>query len=68
MTKPTTRTNRKQPPIEYARITKAAKRFDVNPATIRRMIADRRIKGYRSGTRLIRVDLNEIAALLARDA
>ena len=67
MIEPTTRTHGKQP-IDYASITKAAKRFDVNPATIRRMIADGRIKGYRSGTRLIRVDLNEIAALMANGA
>jgi len=67
MIEPTTRTHGKQP-IDYARITKAAKRFDVNPATIRRMIADGRIKGYRSGARLLRVDLNEIAALMANGA
>ena len=28
--------------------------------TIRQMIADGRLTGYRSGTRLVRVDMNEI--------
>jgi len=32
----------------------------VTTRTIRAMIADGRLTGYRSGTRLVRVDLNEI--------
>lgn len=51
----------------YAKITDAADYLAVNPITIRAMINDGRINGYRSGTRLIRVDLNEIDALMAGD-
>jgi excisionase family DNA binding protein len=49
----------------YARINDAAAYLDVNPITIRTMIADGRIHGYRSGQRLLRVDLDEIDALMA---
>ncbi|ETB31460.1 DNA-binding protein [Mycobacterium avium subsp. hominissuis 10-4249] len=36
----------------------------VTSRTIRQMIADGRLTGYRSGARLIRVDLNEIDAAM----
>jgi excisionase family DNA binding protein len=49
----------------YSKINDAADYLACNPITIREMIADGRIHGYRSGTRLIRVDLNEIDALMA---
>jgi excisionase family DNA binding protein len=49
----------------YAKINDAAAYLDVNPITIRNMLKDGRLRGYRSGTRLLRVDLNEIDALLA---
>jgi excisionase family DNA binding protein len=52
----------------YASIPDAAEYLDVHPITIRNMIADRRIHGYRSGPRLIRVDLNEIDAVMAGGA
>lgn len=48
----------------WASIPVAAKYIDVNPATIRAMIADGRIPGYRSSSRLVRVDLNEIDACM----
>jgi excisionase family DNA binding protein len=51
----------------YARINDAAEYIDVNPITIRQMIADGKIRAYRSGQRLIRVDLNEIDAYMAGD-
>lgn len=51
----------------YAKIIDTATYLAVNPITIRAMIADGRIRGYRSGARLIRVDLNEIDALMAGD-
>jgi excisionase family DNA binding protein len=46
----------------YAKIIEAAKYLGVTDRTIREMIADGRITGYRNGPRLIRVDLNEIDA------
>lgn len=36
----------------------------VSTKTIRRWIADGRLTGYRMGPRLIRVDLDELAAML----
>lgn len=46
----------------YATIRQAAAYLAVNERTIRDMIADGRITGYRNGPRLIRVDLNDIDA------
>ena len=45
-------------------IADAAEFAGVNPKTIRRRIADGTLNGYRMGPRLIRVDLNELDALL----
>jgi excisionase family DNA binding protein len=56
---PTTETT---PRRRYAKITEAAEYLNCNERTIREMIADGRITGYRSGPRLIRVDLNDIDA------
>nr|ABP46369.1 DNA binding domain, excisionase family [Mycolicibacterium gilvum PYR-GCK] len=44
----------------YAKLTEAADYLGVTDRTIRQMIADGRLTGYRSGKRLVRVDLNEI--------
>jgi len=43
----------------------AADYAGVGPRTIRRRIADGSLTGYRMGPRLIRVDLNELDALLS---
>jgi excisionase family DNA binding protein len=45
-------------------IQNAADYLGVNPKTIRRHIAAGRLTGYRAGPRLIRVDLNELDAML----
>ncbi len=45
-------------------IAQAAEHIGVNPRTIRRRIADGCLTGYRMGPRLIRVDLNELDAIL----
>lgn len=42
----------------------AAEYLGVTDRTIRQMIADGRLTGYRSGTRLVRLDLNEIDAAM----
>jgi excisionase family DNA binding protein len=49
----------------YARINDAADYIDVNPITIRQMISDGKIRAYRSGQRIVRVDLNELDAVMA---
>lgn len=48
----------------YATQAEAAKYLGVTARTIREMIADGRLTGYRSGTRLVRVDLNELDAAM----
>ena len=46
----------------YASIKDSADYLGVTDRTIRQMIADGRLTGYRNGGRLIRLDLNEIDA------
>lgn len=41
----------------------AAERWGVSVATIRRLVASGRIKGYRLNRRIIRIDLNEVDAV-----
>lgn len=48
----------------YAKQSEAAEYLGVKPRTIRQMIADGRLTGYRSGHRLVRVDLNELDAAM----
>lgn len=52
------------PRRRYIKISEAAKYLNVTDRTIRQMIADGRLTGYRSGTRLVRLDLNEIDAAM----
>ena len=49
---------------KYGKIREAAEYLGVTERTIRQMIADGRLTGYRSGNRLVRVDLNEIDAAM----
>ena len=46
-------------------IEAAADYFACSPRTVRRLVEDGEITGYRVGKRLLRVDLNELDALLA---
>lgn len=46
----------------YAKLKEAATYLNVTERTIRQMIADGRLTGYRNGDRLVRVDLNELDA------
>ena len=48
----------------YGKISEAAEYLGVTDRTIRQMIADGRLTGYRSGPRLVRVDLNEVDAAM----
>ena len=46
----------------YAKLKEAAAYLNVTERTVRQMIADGRLTGYRNGNRLVRVDLNELDA------
>jgi excisionase family DNA binding protein len=51
-------------PRNYATLKQAAEYLGVTDRTVRQMIADGRLTGYRSGNRLVRVDLNEVDAAM----
>lgn len=56
---------RVKPPTKVlVSLTAAAEHGGCSPKTIRRRIADGSLTGYRMGKRLLRVDLNELDALL----
>lgn len=48
----------------YAKIVEAAEYLGVTEQTIRQMIVEGRLTGYRNGQRLVRVDLNEVDAVM----
>jgi excisionase family DNA binding protein len=52
------------PARRWVSIQEAADHLGVTDRTIRTMIVDARLIGYRSGGRLIRLDLNEVDAAL----
>lgn len=54
--------NRRQ--SDLVNLQEAAERAGVHPKTVRRWISEGRIRGYRMGPRFIRVDLDELAAML----
>jgi excisionase family DNA binding protein len=51
-----------QRPRHYVSLKAAAEYLGVTDRTIRQMITDGRLIGYRSGAKLVRLDLNEIDA------
>lgn len=53
-----------EPQRRWAAIPATAEYLGVSERTIRQMIADGRLTGYRSGARLIRLDLNEVDAAM----
>lgn len=59
-----TKPNNIVPERRYVKMKAAADYLGVTDRTIRQMIADGRLTGYRSGSRLVRVDLNEIDAAM----
>jgi excisionase family DNA binding protein len=62
---PTTTTRRRAPRADAPRLTSlvaAAEYLDVNPRTIRRMIAAGRLRAYRVGTHLLKVDMRQVEA------
>ncbi|CPW02414.1 excisionase family DNA-binding protein [Mycobacteroides abscessus] len=48
----------------YATLREAAGYLGCTDRTVRTMIADGRLVGYRSGSRLVRVDLNQVDAAM----
>jgi excisionase family DNA binding protein len=48
----------------YITINSAAEYLGLTPRTIRQMIADGRLTGYRCGTRIVRVDADELDAAM----
>lgn len=56
--------NQRSVPKRLVSLQRGAEYVDCAPRTIRRLIADRQLTGYRIGTRMLRVDLNELDALL----
>ncbi|MGK2904512.1 MAG: helix-turn-helix transcriptional regulator [Mycobacterium sp.] len=44
----------------YATLEQAGEYLGLTPRTIRKLIADGRLTGYRHGSRIVRVDLNEV--------
>ncbi|MCV7176160.1 excisionase family DNA-binding protein [Mycolicibacterium sphagni] len=60
---PSNRRERRHPETgrrRWATLEQSAGYLGVTSRTIRQMIADGRLTGYRNGSRIIRVDLNEI--------
>jgi excisionase family DNA binding protein len=51
-------------PRQFVSVKQAAEYIGVTTRTIRTMIADGRLTGYKSGQRLVRVDLAELDASL----
>ncbi|WRO42741.1 PE-PGRS family protein [Mycobacterium canetti] len=52
------------PPNRYITIAEAATYLGVTSRTVRQMIADGRLRAYRSGRRLVRLRLDEIDAAM----
>ncbi|OBJ74375.1 excisionase family DNA-binding protein [Mycobacterium sp. 1274756.6] len=48
----------------YVTTKQAARYLGCTDRTIRQMVADGRLTGYRNGSRLVRLDLNEIDAMM----
>lgn len=52
------------PARRWTSLTLGAEHIGVSEKTLRRLVASGRITGYRFGPRLIRLDLNELDAML----
>ena len=54
----------RQPTRHFVSIEQAAEYTGLSTKTIRRRISDGTLTGYRAGPKLMRVDLNEVDAML----
>jgi excisionase family DNA binding protein len=50
----------------YATLAEAAAYLECNERTLRRLVARGQLTGYRIGSKIIRLDLNEVDDFLAR--
>jgi excisionase family DNA binding protein len=50
----------------YASLADAARYLSCHPITIRQMIADGKLTMYRSGKKLVRIDLNQLDRVMER--
>ena len=64
MPEPSRRRPKETLPARYVTIVQAAEYIGVTDRTIRQMIADGRLTGYRSGSRLVRLRIDEIDAAM----
>lgn len=60
----TTAANRTPTPRRWASLDEGADYLEVSRKTLHRLVVDGTVTGYRLGKRSIRVDLNELDALL----
>jgi excisionase family DNA binding protein len=58
------KTLRRKATADAVPLKEATEYIAVTDRTLRQMIADGRLTGYRSGSRLVRVDLNELDAAM----
>lgn len=49
----------------YAKVSEVAEYLHVSHRTVRTMLEDGRLTAYRLGTRVVRIDLNEVDAAMA---
>jgi excisionase family DNA binding protein len=64
MVVPVRRRTRLEAKRRLAGITEAAEYADVSARTVRRYVSDGRLTGFRVGPRLVKVDLDELDALI----
>ena len=55
-----------QPTRRLVRMSAVADAYDISERTVRSWVADGTLTGYRIGQRALRVDLNEVEALVVR--
>ncbi|MBY4573980.1 DNA-binding protein [Gordonia paraffinivorans] len=59
-----TKTPTTDQPRRWATLQQVADHLNVTTRTVRAMVADGRLRGYRNGRKLIRIDLNEVDAAM----
>jgi excisionase family DNA binding protein len=58
------RSNRRERRRRYATMQETAEYIGVTSRTVRQMVADGRLTAYRCGSRLVRLDLDEVDAAM----
>lgn len=65
-TRPITNTTHSPTRPRYGSLEAGAEILDCSVRTLRRLIADGELSGYRLGKRMLRIDLNEVESTLRR--